>query len=96
VEMIRLAAARAEPVHMRPTAELARKGAAGKRIQLEDLLAAGQDGELPFEVTREALYMPISWPEIKERRAFGWFLRMSEDQILDSDLAVSELFRQVL
>jgi hypothetical protein len=96
VEMIRLAAARGEPAVVRPTAELARKGAAGRRIQLEDLLAAGQDGELPFEVTREALYVPIAWPEIKERRAFGWFLRMSEDQILDSDLAVSELFRQVL
>jgi hypothetical protein len=96
VEMIRLAAARGEPVAMRPLTELTRKGAAGKRIQLEDLLAAGQEGELPFEVPRETAYVPIAWPEIKERRAFGWFLRMSEDQILDSDLAVSELFRQVL
>ena len=87
---------RGEAVEMMPTAELSRKGAAGRRIQLEDLLAAGQEGVLPFEITNDAVYVPIPWPELQERRAFGWFLRMSEEQILASDLAVTWLFRRVL
>lgn len=87
---------RGEPVEVRPMAELGRKGAAGRRIQLEDLLAAGQEGSLPFAITPEAVYVPIPWPELQERRAFGWFLRMSEEQIMGSDLAVSWLFRRVI
>jgi hypothetical protein len=84
------------PIEVWPTAELTRKGAAGRRIHLEDLLAAGQEGALPFAITNDAIYMPIPWPEMKERRAFGWFLRMSEEQILDSDLAISHVLREVL
>lgn len=95
-EAIAEAAARGETIEVRPTAELTRKGAAGRRIQLEDLLAAGGEGELPFDLKRDAVYVPIPWPELKERRAFGWFLRMSEEQILESDLAVSSIFRSVL
>jgi hypothetical protein len=96
VDALRLAAARGEPIEVRPTAELTRKGAAGRRIQCEDLLASGDVADLPFKLTREAVYVPIPWPELKERRAFGWFLRMSEDQIMDSDMAVSHLFRAAL
>jgi hypothetical protein len=96
VDAMRLGEQRGEPVEVRPTAELTRKGAAGRRIQLEDLLAAGMDGDLPFDVKPDSVYAPIPWPELQERRAFGWFLRMSEDQIMDSDLAISTLFRQVL
>lgn len=72
--------------------ELSRKKN-GKRIELEDLLAAGGDGELPFDLPKDAVYVPIPWDEIQRRSNFGWFLRMNEDQILDSDLAISELFR---
>ena len=75
-------------------AELSRKKN-GKRIELEDLLAAGGDGELPFDLTNEASYVPIPWDEIQRRSNFGWFLKMNEDQILDSDLAISELFRAI-
>jgi hypothetical protein len=96
VDAIQQASKRGEPIEVRPTAELTRKGAAGRRIQLEDLLAAGQEGVLPFALTEDAVYMPIPWPEMQERRAFGWFLRMSEDQILESDLAISHVFRSVL
>jgi hypothetical protein len=96
VDAMRLGEERGEPVEVRPTAELTRKGAAGRRIQLEDLLAAGMDGDLPFDIKPCSVYVPIPWPELQERRAFGWFLRMSEDQIMDSDLAISTLFRQVL
>jgi hypothetical protein len=75
-----------------PFQELSRK-ADGKRIQLEDLMAAGQEGNLRFKIAKDNLYVPIPWPELQDRRMFGWFLRMSEDQILDSDLAISDLFR---
>jgi hypothetical protein len=96
VDAIRMGEARGEAVEVRPTAELTRKGAAGRRIQCEDLLASGEVAEIPFQLTSDAVYVPIPWPELKERRAFGWFLRMSEDQIISSDLAVSHLFRGVL
>ena len=95
-DAIRLGADMQDPVEVRPLAELTRKGAAGRRIQIEDLLAAGQEGVIPFAVTSEAAYVPIPWPELQERRAFGWFLRLSEEQILDSDLAISWLFRSVI
>lgn len=73
-------------------AELSRKPN-GKRIQVEDLLAAGQEGNLKFKISSENLYVPVPWPELQERRQFGWFLRMSEEQILNSDLAISDLLR---
>jgi hypothetical protein len=80
-------------IEIRPMAELGRT-AAGKRIQIEDILAAGQDGVLPFAVG-SAVYLPVPWPEILERRAFGWFLRLSEEQILSSDLAISSILRRI-
>jgi hypothetical protein len=96
VDAINEAQARENPIEVRPTAELARKGDAGRRIQIEDLLTAGQDGEVHFDVSCTAVYVPIPWPEIQERRAYGWFLRMSEEQILGSDLVISALFRSLL
>jgi len=75
--------------------EISRKSD-GRRIQLEDLLAAGQDGSLPFAIPTEGIYVLIPWEEMKNRRNFGWFLRLSENQILDSDLAISEIFRNVV
>lgn len=75
------------------TSELSRKGSALKRIELEDLLAAGTEGDLPFQITSDTIYVPIPYPEILQRSAFEWFLRMSEDQIMNSDLVISYLFR---
>jgi hypothetical protein len=74
-----------------PSAELARNKRTGKRLQLEDLLAAGQEGNLPFDVPGEAIYVPVPWKELRDRRAFGWFLRMSESQIMESDLVIRDL-----
>ena len=79
-------------VRVYPGAEVSRRPD-GKRIQVEDLLAAGQEGSHRFKIAPDALYVPIPWPEIQNRRMFGWFLRMDEDQILNSDLAISDLFR---
>lgn len=78
------------------TAELARKGKAGRRIELDDLLAAGQEGHYMFDVPASAVYLALPMRDIELRRQYGWFLRLSEDQILDSDLIISDLFRRVL
>jgi hypothetical protein len=75
-----------------PHAELARK-ADGKRLQLEDLLASGIDGKVPFTVYPHSVYVPFSYVELRDRQMFGWFLRMSAEQIMESDLAVSALLR---
>lgn len=96
VDAIREADERQDPIEVRPMAELGRKGAAGRRIQIEDLLTAGQDGDVHFDTSPSSVYVPIPWPEIQERRAFGWFLRMSEEQILDSDLVITALFKRSL
>jgi hypothetical protein len=80
-------------IEVRPLAELSRKGAAGKRIQVEDLLASGQEGDLPFEIGSLSVYVPLPWPELRDRRSFGWFLKMSEDQIAESDLVIRDLFQ---
>jgi hypothetical protein len=86
-------AARFPDIEVQPLAEVGRKGAAGRRIQIEDVLAAGQEGVLPFEISAMAVYVPLPWPELRDRRAFGWFLRMSEDQIAESDLVIRDLYR---
>jgi len=76
-----------------PGAELSRKGSSLKRIELEDLLAAGTEGDIPFSIPPDTVYLPIPYPEILQRSAFDWFLRMSEDQIMNSDLVLSYFFR---
>lgn len=76
-----------------PHSELLRK-ADGKRLQLEDLLASGIDGQIPFTVYPHSVYVPYSYRELQDRRMFGWFLRMSEQQIMESDLSVSALLRK--
>jgi hypothetical protein len=77
-------------IHIKPYAEGTRKKG-GKRIQLEDLLATGHEGNLPFQIHTETVYFPIFWPELRDREYFGWFLRMSEDQIMNSDISVKYL-----
>ena len=73
-----------------PVAEGSRKKD-GRRIQIEDLLATGTDGNLPFDICSATIYIPFPWPELRDRELFGWFLRMSERQIMDSDIAVKYL-----
>jgi len=79
-------------IEVRPMAEIGRKGAAGRRIQIEDILASGQEGEMPFTISKLGVYVALPWPELRDRRVFGWFLRMSEDQIAESDLVIRDLY----
>ena len=74
-----------------PGAELNRKRD-GRRIEIEDLLMAGQEGNYPFNISQDTIYIPIPWKDIQRRSAYGWFLRMSEEQIMESDIAVRYLF----
>lgn len=93
VDAIRMGVEMNQQVEIRPMAELTRKGAAGRRIEIEDLMSAGQEGVLPFDITSQTIYVPIPWPELQERRNFGWFLRLSEEQIMESDLTVRWLLQ---
>ena len=68
----------------------------GKRIQLEDLLATGTDGNLPFDINDYTIYVPFPWTELRDREIFGWFLRMSEEQIMESDISVKYLLKKTL
>ena len=64
----------------------------GRKIELEDLLATG--GDLTFPIPSDTLFVPFPWPEVLQRRMFGWFLRMSEQQIMESDIAVKYVFER--
>lgn len=77
-----------------PAAEGMRKKN-GKRIQLEDLLGS-TDGKLSFDLCDYTTYVPFPWKELRDREAFGWFLRMSESQIMESALAVKFLLDKPL
>lgn len=73
-----------------PSVELSRKRG-GKRIQLEDLLGVDSD----VVITDNTIYVPIQWPELRDRRVFGWFLRMSEEQIFEEDFVLAKIFKQI-
>ena len=71
-----------------PEFELSRKPN-GRRIELEDLLG---EGMIPITETQDVVYVPIPFYELKRRLNFGWFLRMSEEQIVNSNLVISKFF----
>ena len=75
-----------ESITYLPELEFARKPN-GKRIQLEDLLSSNL-----IPTPQNAVYIPLDYDELQNRRNFGWFLRMSETQILESNLFISVLF----
>jgi hypothetical protein len=75
-----------------PAASLDRK-ANGKALGIEDWLARG---EVPFMLTADALFMPVDYKELERREAYGWFLKMSEDQVMESDLAVAQILKGVI
>lgn len=87
-----LAANSTEEIEYQPHMELSRKSN-GKRIQLDDLLMSGQQGILPFDIQKQSRYVVIPWPELRDSRKYGWFLKMSEEQIMESDLVIGDMFR---
>lgn len=69
-----------------PNSEFSRNKS-GRRIQFEDLLSSNI-----IPIPNSCIYAPIDSDELENRQNFGWFLRMSEEQILESDLLISKLF----
>lgn len=80
-------------VEVRPECELRRKGRAGRLIQLEDYLA---QGPIHFTVPQTAIYASLPARDLELRLNWQWFRRMSEEQILDSDLVIAQLFKMSL
>jgi hypothetical protein len=78
------------------SAELGRNVKTQKKLQLEDLLATWMHGEIQFEIPCDTVYIVIPYKDLIERRAFGWILKSSEEQILESDLVISSILRKAL
>jgi hypothetical protein len=81
-------------VEVRYKEELGRAPRTNKNLELEDLLAAGTEGRLPFAVPESAVYIPFPYNDMLNRRYFGWILRSSEEQIMNSDLVIRYLLEK--
>jgi hypothetical protein len=90
-ELIDEPCAEGQTLEARPLEELSRSKRTNKKLQLEDIFATGTEGRLPFEIPAGAKYMVIPYHDLLDRSAWGWVLRMSEDQIMSSDLALSHI-----
>jgi hypothetical protein len=88
--------AKLSPYEVMYKEELGRDPRTNKNLELEDLLAAGTQGRLPFTVPSCAVYVPIPYADLLDRRFYGWILRLSEEQVLESDLVVSHLLASSL
>jgi hypothetical protein len=84
------AESKGQTLEVRPLDELSRTKK-GKKLELEDIFATGTEGRLPFDIPSSATYMVIPYHDLLERSAWGWVLRMSEQQIMSSDLALSHI-----
>ena len=80
-------------VEVRRSDELSRDSKTQKKLQLEDLFAT-QGGALT--VPCDAKYIVIPYDDLVTRSMFAWILRSSEEQILDSDMAISNVLRKLL
>jgi hypothetical protein len=72
--------------------ELSRDSKTQKKLQLEDLFAT-QGGKLV--VPCHVKYIVIPYDDLVNRSMFAWLLRSSEEQILNSDMAISKVLRQL-
>jgi hypothetical protein len=90
-ELVGESCAVGQVLEARPLDELARNRRTNKKLELEDIFASGTEGRLPFQINSEAKYLVIPYHDLLERSAWGWVLRMSENQILSSDLALSHI-----
>jgi len=77
------------------TEELGRDPRTSKTLDLELIFASGTAGRLPFTIPPNAIYMPIPYNDLLNRRHFGWILRSSEEQIMESDLVIRHIVDSV-
>ena len=84
-------------VEIRAYDELSRHPLTQKKLQLEDIFATRiQGGDLPFEIPETTKYMVIPYHDMVNRTMFSWVLKNSEEQILESDMAISAILRNLL
>ncbi len=76
---------------VRVHAELGRDPRTNKVLELEDLLAAGTEGRIPFTIPTCAVYLVIPYNDLLNRRFYGWILRSSEEQIMQSDIVLRHI-----
>jgi hypothetical protein len=65
----------------------------GKTIGIEDWMSHGTGGDLPFVLNTDAFVAHVDYEELVRRRAYGWFLKLGEEEILGSDLVISHVLR---
>ena len=80
-------------VEVRYYDELSRDVKTQKKLQLEDLFAT-QGGVL--RVPDEAKYIVVPYDDLVTRSMFSWILRNSEEQIMESEMAISKVLREIL
>jgi len=73
--------------------ELSRHTKTNNKIQLEDLFAAGTEGRIPFQIPTNTKYIVIPYNDLLNRRAWGWVLHSSEEELLSSDLSITHILR---
>jgi hypothetical protein len=90
-ELVEESCAIGQQIEARPLDELARNRRTNKKLELEDIFASGTEGRLPFKINSEAKYLVIPYHDLLQRSAWGWVLRMSEKQVMASDLALTHI-----
>jgi hypothetical protein len=83
-------------VEVRVKEELGRDPRTNKSLDLEQIFAAGTQGRLPFSIPPVAVYIHVPYADLLDRRAFGWILKSSEEQIMESDLAIRHVLEASL
>ena len=75
--------------------ELGRNPKTQKKLELEDIFAT-EIGATRFEVPSNAVYLVVPFKDLMDRRQFGWVLKSSEKEILESELVISGILRKKL
>jgi hypothetical protein len=73
--------------------ELGRNPKTFKKLELEDIFASSI-GIPQFEIPCDAVYLLVPFKDLMDRRQFGWVLKSSEEEILESELVISRILRK--
>jgi hypothetical protein len=79
-------------VEHRPFDELSRDPTTHKKLDLEHLFAKGK----PLDIPQCVKYIVVPYDDLTSRTMYSWLLRNSEEQILESDMAISAVLRKML
>jgi len=73
--------------------ELSRNPKTHKKLELEDIFATSVGTR--FDVPCNAVYLVVPFKDLMDRRQFGWVLKSSEEEILESELVISGILRKL-